>query len=246
MNRLEKKDSAIAAAVTFLATLLILLILFFGSMNFDRALMARVSIPEIQEDEEELFIEPELLETGEPDAIFNNSPVPQLKGEPEPDVADNTKLVTPGDNPKPAPPVDKLVTTPKESPVKATEPTITDEEKKRVTSSVAKGFSGRNGSESGKTGSSGAGGDGVGVQGNANGRTFISCPKPDVTLRNKTIVKVSVVIDADGKVTKASATGGADAGIRKKCEHAARQARWSAKKGVAETHGSITFTITPK
>lgn len=247
MNSREKKDSLIAAAVTFAAALIILLFLFFGGMRFDRALLAESSVPEIQDDEEEeLFIEPELMDLGEPDATNHDSPAPMQQGEPEPDVTDRTKLVVPGTNPKPAPPVEDVIKTTKESNVQATTPPITEEERQKVTSSVAKGFSGRNGTPEGKTGSAGAGGDGVGINGNANGRTFLGCPKPDVTLRHKTVVKVTVVIDADGNVTKASASGGADASIRKKCEQAARSARWSAKKGVAETHGSITFTITPR
>ena len=241
----NRKADIIAAAVTMLATLIILLFLFTGSLNFDRALLASSSIPEIQ-DEEEIFIEPELMDLGEPDATEHDTPAPAFKGEPEPAETDNTKLVVPGDNPKPAPPTEKLVTQKQESPVKATEPTVSKEEKSKVTSKMAKSFSGRNGATEGKNGSSGAGGTGTGVSGNANGRTFLGCSLPDVTLRTKTVVKVNVVINADGKVISANASGSADASIRRKCEAAARTAKWSAKKGVAETRGSITFTIVPK
>lgn len=241
----QKKDSIIAAAATFLIALAILLFLFFSGLSFDKELMAQSSIPEPEE--EELFIEPELLEDlGEPDAVNHDSPAPAYKGEPEPAETDNTKLVVPGENPKPAPPVEKPTTQTKESPVKATTPSVTDEEKKKVTSSVAKGFSGRNGASEGKTGDNGAGGTGAGISGNANGRTFISCPKPDVTLQHPITVKVSVVIDASGKVTSASASGGADASIRRKCEQAARQAKWTEKKGAGDTRGTITFNIYPK
>lgn len=245
MNQKENKENIIAAAATFLAALIILLFLFFGSMRYDRELLAQSSIPE-PEEEEELFIEPEIMELGEPDAVNHDSPAPQMQGEPEPDVRDNTKLVVPGDNPKPAPPTPKLVTTDKESPVKATSPSATDEEKQKVTSTVAKGFSGRNGAENGSVGASGAGGDGVGISGSANGRKFKGCPTPQVELRHKTIVKVNVTIDASGKVISAKATGSADASIRRKCEQAAMGARWSEKKGEGESHGSITFTITPR
>lgn len=241
----NRKADIIAAAVTMLVTLIILLFLFTGSLNFDRALLSSSSIPEIQEDDE-LFIEPELTDLGEPDATEHDTPAPAFKGEPEPAETDNTKLVVPGENPKPAPPVDKLVTTKKESPVEATEPTVSKEEKSKVTSSVANSFSGRNGATEGSNGSAGAGGTGSGVSGNANGRTFLGCNLPDVTLRNKTVVKVNVVINAEGHVTSATASGSADASIRRKCEAAARTAKWSAKKGVAETRGSITFTIYPK
>lgn len=248
MTQQKKKDHKadwIAAIVTFIAILIILLFLFFGSISFDRALLASSSIPEMQSDEE-LFIEPELTDLGEPDAINNDAPAPAFKGEPEPAETDQTKLVVPGDNPKPAPPVEKLISSTKESDVKTTTPSVTKEEKSKVTSSIAKGFSGRNGASEGTSGNSGSGGTGSGVSGNANGRTFLGCPVPDVTLRNKTIVTVNVVINADGKVISASASGSADASIRKKCEAAARNAKWSAKKGAGETRGSIRFTIVPK
>lgn len=246
-NKRQNKDRLVAAAVTFAAALLILLFLFFGGMTFDRQLLAESSTPEIMDEDEELFIEPEILEElGEPDAVTHDAPAPAFKGEPEPDVKDNTKLVVPGQNPKPAPPVEKPVTQTKESPVKSTEPSVTKEEKQKVTSSIAKGFSGRNGASEGKnTQGNGAGGSGTGISGNANGRTFLGCPKPDVTLQHKTVVKVSVVIDAAGNVISASASGGADATIRRKCEAAAKSAKWSEKKGAGETRGTITFTITP-
>lgn len=122
-----------------------------------------------------------------------------------------------------------------------------DKERKKATSAVAGKFGPKNGAESGGAATTGgAGGNGIGIAGTANGRTFISCPKPDVALRHKTVVRVNIVIDAAGSVVEATATGSADASIRRKCEAAARRARWSAKKGAAPTRGSLTFTIIPK
>lgn len=243
----EQKDRTIAAAITFAAVLLILLFLFIGGFTYDRSGLASQSVPEIEPLEDEMFLEPEILkDLGEENAVNRDEPAPAFKGEPEPAETDNTKLVVPGDNPKPAPPEEKKITSKKESPVKATEPSATKEEKQKITSSVAKGFSGKNGAVEGKSGTSGAGGIGLGIQGNANGRTFKGCPKPDVELRHKTTVKVAVVIDAEGRVTSAKASGGASASIRRACEQAARGARWSAKKGAGETRGTITFTITPR
>ncbi|MDE7437992.1 MAG: hypothetical protein K2M93_05850 [Muribaculaceae bacterium] len=243
----EQKDKSIAAAITFVVMLLIILSLFFGKVSFDREQLAAASTPEISMEEEELFLEPEILKPlGEEDAVVNDAPAKAFKGEPEPAETDNTKLVVKGENPKPAPPVEKHITTTKESPVKTTEPTITNEEKQKVTSTVANAFSGRNGATEGTNGNNGAGGSGLGISGNASGRTFLGCPKPDVTLRNKTTVTVSVVIDAEGKVISATASGGASAAIRRACEQAARGAKWSAKKGAGESRGTITFTITPR
>ncbi len=245
----EDKDRAIAAGLTFFVALALLLVLFFGGMTFDRQFLAESSTPELLPEEEETFIEPELVDLGEETSVTHNTdPAPTLKGEPEPAPEDHAEIVEPGEKTAPVPkPVVKEVTQKKESKVQKEEPSLTDKERRKATSSVANKFAPKNGQTEGSDkGTSGAGGTGVGVSGNAHGRSFISCPKPDVALRHKTVVTVNVVIDAEGKVTEASATGSADASIRRKCEAAARQARWSAKKGATSTRGSITFTITPR
>lgn len=245
----ENKDRAIAAGITFIALLILILFLFKGGMSFQRIELAEASTPEIMlpEDEEETFIEPEILKVqGEPDATENDAPAPVEQGERVKAPVENTKIVEPGENTKPAPQIEKKITQKTESPVKATEPPVTNEEQSKISSAMANKFSGKNGTPGGKTGSNGSGGTGVGISGTANGRVFNGCPSPDVTLRHKTTVKVSVVIDADGKVISATASGAPDASIRRACEQAARSARWSAKKGAGETRGSITFTITPK
>lgn len=244
MKRYDK-DRAIAAFLTFLVALAILLTLFFGGISWDRQALAEASTPEIMD--EEVFIEPELVELGEENAVNNDKPAPAMKGEPDPAPEDKAEIIEPGPKPEPAPPKPKLNTQKKESKMKVEEPSQTDKERQKATSSVANKFSHKNGAVEGTDkGTSGAGGTGVGVSGNAHGRSFISCPKPDVALRHKTIVTVNVVIDAEGKVVEATAKGSADASIRRKCEAAARQARWSAKKGATSTRGSITFTITPR
>lgn len=244
MKRYDK-DRVIAAFLTFLVALAILLTLFFGGISWDRQALAEASTPEIMD--EEVFIEPELVELGEENAVNHDKPAPAMKGEPDPAPEDKAEIIEPGPNPEPAPPKPKLNTQKKESKMKVEEPSQTDKERQKATSSVANKFSHRNGAVEGTDkGTSGAGGTGVGVSGNAHGRSFISCPKPDVALRHKTIVTVNVVIDAEGKVVEATAKGSADASIRRKCEAAARQARWSAKKGATSTRGSITFTITPR
>lgn len=244
MKRYDK-DRAIAAFLTFLVALAILLTLFFGGISWDRQALAEASTPEIMD--EEVFIEPELVELGEENAVNHDKPAPAMKGEPDPAPEDKAEIIEPGPKPEPAPPKLKLNTQKKESKMKVEEPSQTDKERQKATSSVANKFSHRNGAVEGTDkGTSGAGGTGVGVSGNAHGRSFISCPKPDVALRHKTVVTVNVVIDAEGKVVEATAKGSADASIRRKCEAAARQARWSAKKGATSTRGSITFTITPR
>ncbi|MDE6144232.1 MAG: hypothetical protein K2F94_09180 [Muribaculaceae bacterium] len=243
----NRKDRALAALITLLILAAILLILLFGSVSWKRDAITETTSPELMLEEEE-FIEPELVELGEETAVKQNKPAPTLKGEPEPAPEDNAEIVDPGPKPDPNPkPVRNEITQKKESRLKQEEAAKTEKERKKATSSVASKFSSKNGSTEGSDkGTSGAGGTGVGVSGNAHGRSFISCPKPDVTLRHKTVVTVNVVIDAEGKVTEAKASGSASAEIRRKCEAAARQARWSAKKGATSTRGSITFTITPR
>lgn len=249
MTSRRRKDSLIAAAVTLAAVILLLLLLLFGSVTYSLPDMAQDSTPEIGllPEDEETFVEPELLrDMGEPDAVKHDAPAPNVKGDPARDVKDNTRKVVKGENPRPAPAEDKRVTSRRESKVKATEPSVTDEEKKRVTSSVAKGFEGKNGVRDGKSGANGSGGTGAGISGVASGRVFKGCPKPQVELRHKVTVRVAVVIDASGRVTSARARGGASADIRRACEAAARAAKWSAKPDAPSTSGTITFTITPR
>lgn len=252
MNRHKNTDTIIAAAVTFVAALLLLLFLYFGGMRFDRELLAQNSTPEIQLEQldDEEFIEPEIVEDlGESNATAEDAPAPAAKGEPEQAEVENTKQVIPDKNPKPAPPVEKPITRKKESPVKATTPQVSDEDKKKVTSKMANKFPGRNGSNSGSTGSAGSGGTGVGISGSVSGRTFKGCPKPSVELQNKVVVEVKVTIDASGHVTRATArsrSGKASASILRACEQAARGARWSEDKDTPSATGSITFTITPR
>lgn len=246
----EKRDRIIAAAVTAVAVLLILLFLFVGGMNYDRSMLAQTSTAEIEPPEEEMFLEPELLQNlGEPESVAHDDPAPAQKGKPEQAEVENVKKTERGDNPKPAPPVEKKVTQPKESPIKATEPMKTDEDKKKVTSKMANKFPGQNGAETGKTGSAGAGGTGVGISGSVTGRTFMGCPKPNVALQNKVVVEVRVTIDSSGRVIAATARskqGKASPAILSACEQAARGARWNEDAKTPTAKGSLTFTITPK
>ena len=247
----QRKDSTIAAIVTFAAALIILLWLFFGGMRFDRSELAAQSVPEIQPDEEELFLEPELMaDLGEPDAVAHDEPAPAFKGEPQQSAEENTKLVVPGKSEaRQTPPVEKPATQTKPSEVKATEPPKTDEDKKKVTSAMANKFSTQNGSESGSSGTAGAGGNGVGIAGSITGRTFMGCPKPSVKLQSKVVVEVRVTIDAAGKVIKAtprSKSGNASKDILNACQKAAMQARWSEDKDTPSASGTLTFTITPR
>ena len=236
----QNKDKIIAAALTFLCVLALLLLLFFGGIRWDKAELAAVSTPEIMEPEPE-FYEPDLLDLGEEDAVEEDNPAPGIAGTPEPSPETKIKQVA-SEVPAIRPTQAVLNSQRKESDFK-TDSALADFQE--AADALASKFSPVNGNNASKSGASGAGGNGVGVSGSVKGRTFISCPKPVVSLRNRTVVKVNITINDEGYVTSASAVGNADAAIRKKCEEAARGARWSAKKGAPPVAGSITFTITP-
>ncbi|MDE6650074.1 MAG: hypothetical protein K2K45_09120 [Muribaculaceae bacterium] len=243
-----RRDSIIAAVVTIVAAGLLVLWLLLATLRYDEDLASVAENPQLEEDE--IFLDPELLlddrqSVGEPDAVAHDAPAPEIKGEPVPAPAEQPHTVLAGENSVPSP-EQKLVASDEESPVETAASNRKKEEEK-VAASMAGKFNMKPGSVQGKFDSSG-GSDGVasGVTGKMSGRQFLGCPLPDVTLSHKTTVTVSITVDADGKVMTATASGAATREIRKKCEQAAMQARWSAKKGAPSTRGSITFTIIPK
>ncbi len=248
MNTSERRDSLIAAIVTFLAVGLVLIWLLVATLRYDEKTAASSVNPQLEE--EEIFLDPELLvannqSIGEPDAVANDAPAPEIKGEPAPAPEEQPHTVSSGENPLPSS-EPELITSNAASAVQTAPPDKKKEEVKVATSMQGK-FSSKPGSVQGKFDSaSGSDGAASGVTGKMSGRQFLGCPLPDVSLSHKTTVTVSITVDADGKVMTATASGAATREIRKKCEQAAMQARWSAKKGAASTRGSITFTIIPK
>ncbi len=248
MNKSERRDSFIAAFVTILAIGLVLVWLLIATLHYDERLAKNSENPELEE--EEIFLDPELLlqnhqTIGEPDAISHDSPAPEIKGEPAPAPVEQPHTVVSGENTTPSP-EQTLITSNQESAVQTAAPDKKKEEEKVATSMAGK-FSSKPGSVQGKFDSpGGSDGAGSGVTGKMSGRQFLGCPLPDVSLAHKTTVTVSITVDAEGKVLTATASGAATREIRKKCEQAAMQARWSAKKGATSTRGSLTFTIIPK
>lgn len=248
MKPTERKDTYIAALVTFFAVAVILAWLLLATLHYDERLAVTSENPQLEEDE--VFLDPELLlenhqSIGEPDAVNQDSPAPEVKGEPVPAPVEQPHTVISGDNATPSP-EQPLIVSDAESAVQTVHPDKKKEEEK-VAASMAGKFSSKPGSVQGKFDSpSGSEGAGSGVTGKMSGRQFLGCPLPDVALAHKTTVTVSITVDAEGKVTSATASGAATREIRKKCEQAALQARWSAKKGAASTRGSLTFTIIPR
>ncbi len=248
MNASERRDSFIAAFVTLVAVGLLLVWLLIATLHYDERMAATTENPQLEEDE--IFLDPELLlenhqSIGEPDIANQDAPAPEIKGEPVPSPIEQPHTVVAGENPEPSP-EQTLISSDTESAVE-TAASNKKKDDEKVASSMAGKFSSKPGSVQGKFDSPG-GSDGVatGVTGKMSGRQFLGCPLPDVALSHKTTVTVSITVDADGKVTSATASGAATREIRKKCEQAAMQAKWSAKKGATSTRGSITFTIIPK
>lgn len=245
----SSRDRLIALAVTALAVILTVLILLLTGLHYDERLSKNQNPALI--DDEEVFLDPELLleqhkDIGEEHSEVEDEAAQVMKGEPEPAETEQPQTVNTGDNTKPAP-EQKLIVRQEESAVTNASSDRKKEEEKVATSMKGK-FSGKSGSVAGKFDSAGSSesAGGSGVTGRMSGRKFLGCPLPNVTLSHKTTVTVSITVDADGNVTSATASGATTGEIRRKCEEAARQARWSAKKGAASTRGTITFTIIPK
>lgn len=245
-------DRIIAAVITAVIASLILIALFMSGMSFERDALSQNTSTEQPMEEEEFFIEPLPLveDPGEPDpevADAGAQEAPAEQGEPDPAPVDNNKIVVNGENDKPAPQRPKPITQTKPSPVKVTEPKKTDKPESRVTSKVASGFAGKNGAVDGKPGGQGTGGVGTSaVKGSSRGRGFISCPKPNVSLKQKVVIVVNVTINENGNAISARATGSAERYLRVACEQAALKSKWDPKKGAGNVQGVITFTITPK
>lgn len=247
MNKTRKKDSIIAGLITFAVVAVLLLWLMFTSLAYDNR-MASAENPQLEA--EELFLDPELLleqnkSIGNPESEATDAPAPEVKGLPAPSVEEQDHTVKVGDG-TPVSSEQKLITSSAESAVDNAAAERKKEEEK-VASSMAGKFKSNPGLTSGKFDSPGGSeGTGSGVAGKMSGRQFLGCPLPDVELTHKTTVTVSITVDAEGRVTSATASGAATRSIRKKCEEAAMKAKWSAKEGAASTRGTITFTIIPK
>ena len=251
-NGRDKKASIIAAAITFFLALLILLLLFTLSLKYDREALADASTPEIQE-EEEVYLEPEILQIEEPGDVLNQEEqesAPQPPGEPDPGEEEQPERIVHNTVKNPEPPVSnkpQLVSSKEQSDVKTSPPKIDTRDEKRITSMSGRFSSDNNGSNSGKeSGMSGTGGAGVSQSGSVNGRRMLSCPTSVVTLNQTTTIRVNITVNAAGRVISAKAASGGTPELRAKCEAWARGSRWTEAPGAPDATGSITFTITPK
>lgn len=241
----ERRDRLTAAAITMGVVGVLLLVLFFGGMPYHDPPLAEASIPELMpvDPDEELFIAPDLIQdAGEPEASADAEPSPvaegveEAKSTPDPKPKAETALAT--DKPARTQMKKDREKTDVKKPEKEDREAI-NREREKAAENVRKGFSK-------PSATAGSGGSGVGVAGSSPGRRFLGCDKPDIALREKTVVTVSMTVDADGHVTAVGDVRGGTREMQTKCKAAAWSARWSAKKGAAPTPATLTFTITPR
>lgn len=245
MKSTASRDKLIAIIATAVVAVVVIVMLLLCSLSWDKESLTTQN-EQKEKEEEEIFFEMELVELGEPDSKADNSPASSPLGEPEFSEDPDDELVTPGENLEPTPPTEKIVTQTAPSPVQSVEPSLTEKEKSKISSDMAKGFSSKNGKPDGKNDSAGSGGTGAGVKGSIDGRTLKSCPTPRVKLERKVVVVVKITVDENGDVTEASfKSGTSDSKIKQACVDAARGAKWTASKGKFRQTGTITFTIIP-
>lgn len=248
MEITERKARIISGTATLLIVAVIFLVLFFCGLTYDKSSCDEAEKPVIEQ--EELFLDPELMNLGEEDAIENDMPAAAPLGEPDEAPEPKEELVVKGENPKPVQVTDKKVTSKQESKVKSPEPKKTDKEESRISSSM-KGKFASNGKKDGKADSNGSGGSGVGTKGSLKGRIFEGCPAPSLKVSQEVTIVVSVTVNAEGRVTDASFSrdsgpGQGNTSLRKACVSASKKARFSAKKGAVPARGTITWHLRPK
>lgn len=251
-NGRDKKASIIAAAATFIIALVILLLLFTLSLRYDREALATSSTPEIQE-EEEIYLEPEILQIEEQGEVLNKEEqqsAPQPPGQPDPAEEEQPERIVHNLEKNPEPPVSnkpKLISTPEPSDVKTSPPKVDTRNEQRIASMSGKFQTDNNGAQNGReSGVSGTGGVGVAKTGSVSGRKMLSCPTSIVTLNQTTTIRVNITVNAAGNVISAKAVSGGTPALRSACEGWARGSKWSPAPGAPDATGSITFTITPK
>ncbi|MDE6218771.1 MAG: hypothetical protein K2F64_07175 [Muribaculaceae bacterium] len=242
--QIENRDRTIAAAVTLAVALIITLILFFTKMGSLTAPVAS-AVPEPDEPEvtfQEIELVAEPVGATEAPAEPDDPPVP--KGEPEKADEPVEERVEPGPSPKPAPIREPKATQKKPSPLKENENAMTEAERKRLKSLAGSMNPNQNGAPSGHSDAINGKGA-VKAAGSLSGRNFLGCTTGEIHVTARTVVRVSVTVDASGRVKTAKAVSGPSQ-YHKKCESWALTARWSEKKDAPTVSGSITFTITPK
>lgn len=251
----------IALSVTVLAAILLILLLLGVHLDFGNKADApqkeaiTMAMPEeIDPLDEEMFIEPELTNLGDPEnTATDESEAPIPSGTPDISDVPNDKLVVNGPNPNPNKESEHLATTTKPSDVKTTAPSPKDIEDQRIKDDMSNKFKAQNGKSDGKetTAASGKGGNGEGhAKGEiSGGRKLENDPGLtdfDIGGNNIKIVKVTVDVRADGKVVSGTAkcvTSVNDATLEKKVKKASEKTQWTPKPDAPTVLATITWTL---
>ncbi|MCM1320213.1 MAG: hypothetical protein NC217_07520 [Muribaculaceae bacterium] len=255
----------IAMSVTVLTAILLLLLLFgvhiiTPAPTADKAKSAQaMADPELLEQtDEEMFIEPELVNIGDPDnldELADDALTPQ--GEPLQAEVPNDRLVVNGPNPNDNPSPETLVATAKpNAQAKTTPPSAKNKPNQQIAStepSVNVSFNNGKNSGKGSTAQSGSGNASSGqARGEATGGRKLIAPFPTITgftISSTTTVTVTVQVKADGSVVPGSAKviglKSEYRDLRQKLIVASEKTRWTPKKGAATVQGTITWTLKP-
>lgn len=244
---IEKKDKLIAVIATFIVAIVILIVLFFSYIGED--IQEFIAQNDIQQ-EEEIFLDADLLNLGEIIEHQDNSPAPKLQGEPQKSETSNEELVEPGINDNSNLEV-LQVTQQSENDLQTVVPQKTEQQESQINSVMRNRFNSSSGNTNETANTNGSGGNGIGATGNLKGRTFLGCSSPIISISKEVTIIVRISVNENGVVTDASfmSDSGPGAGnrqLRNACVKASRNAKWSAKKGVASQTGTITWHLKPK
>jgi len=250
MDRQNARIRMAAAAITFvLAALIVVLLLHthLGAFSTEDAAYCKAdTIPE----QEEIFLDPVLEDIGDPEIEVGDEPAAAPEGEPEQAQEDNDRLQVKDDKlPKEPVKEPKPVTQKQDSKVKVKPTANSDKENKRISSKMGNAFNPHNGKKDGKKDGSGSGKIGIGVSG-LQGRKRLTDPSFSEYVDKEVTIKVRIAVNEAGKVTEASfvSDSGPGAGnktLRSACIKAARNIKWSKKKGTSSEAGVLTFRLTP-
>lgn len=255
----------IAMSVTVLTAILLLLLLFGvhiltpGTAAVQKQNKHAVADPELLDmPDEEMFIEPELADLGDPDNVdefTDDALTPQ--GEPVTADVPNEKLVVNGPNTNDNPSTETLVSTTKpNAQAKTTSPSQKDKPDQKIAStesSVNVSFNNGKKTGSGSTAQSGNGEAASGqARGEATGGRQMIAPYPTITgftINSTLTLIVTVQVKADGTVVPNSANviglNSSFTELRKKLITASEKTRWTPKKGAPTVQGTITWTLKP-
>lgn len=228
MESPSNKDRIIAALLTFLSVLAILLLLFIGGLTPTKEDLAKFSTPEIMQPEASEFYEPEFMGAGGLYGVGNGAELNPEFQSPENPVPESGISAQPEAYTRTAKPDSNL-----SSFMNAAD---------RLAGEFAGFDSNTNRRENRNKESTGVA---RGIKGECEGRTLLKCSKPNVDVNKFAEVRVAVTVDAAGKVNYAYAKESTDRNLMRECEEAAYNAQWSAKKDARPAPGYIIFTFNP-